>query len=641
MTMTRISETLHTWQTSGTGTHQWILLRRQNTMTRTSIGMMTGIGLAVVWCVASSAAEPPPPGHQPLRYIGYYHDGSGVFRDATPVTSWNEWDFKEVETGEKDGRGRPVKVTVPDRERRVNIVWKVPHYNWCNGGMIVAGGKLFAMSDRAGLGFYADRLAEFAGAELFCIDPADGKTIWKIDLDHWDLVPNGAELRKTLLEYNRKGTEIYRAWCPLGNALRDREGGVKLSETHYQELAKPARVFFADLPGDLAGLKGTIFDNTGYEQIHFMKLLPKYFPAVVEMRKKIQAAGYLLDPWGGKYDHLGINMQTPVSDGKRVWICTAYGGVFCADLNGKIIWKKWLGGGWDRAAAIPSPVLAGDLLITIGRESQGRQPRTAWIALDTKNGRQIWDSPFRGSYQQGPIVLDLPLGGDANNKVQVLYCQNGTVLRVTDGRILVSGLGVMYTGRPCQVYRDIIVTGNTYQDGGGSAKSEFPEQAGCAALRLKAENADKVVAEVLWQGKKMDVSGLVARDGVLFHRARDGKVESYDLLMGNQIGKTSGACECRPTHYSILVGEYILGLSTDGKTGVTQVSQDGKTLKVIGTNRLGDRYYHHRNPDPLGRTFNGGAQPFASGNRVFVRSNTDLYCIGDPNQPMRLSREHR
>jgi outer membrane protein assembly factor BamB len=588
---------------------------------------------------ATSTASIAGPGHQPVQYIGYWHDGSGVFRDCNPVNTWNEWDFKEVVTG-KDDRGREQKMEVPDKERRVNIVWKVPHYNWCNGGIIITGGKLIGMTDRGGLGFYADRPADFVGALMVAFDPATGKELWRTDLDHWDLVPDGAVLSKELQTFNQKMTELYRAWVPLGLALRARHGGVSLTEERYRQLSQPVRALFPDLPADLASLKGTIYDNTGYEQIHFFgKLLPKYFPELAETRKKIQKAGYLLDPWAGKHDSLGISMQTPVSDGKHIYVHTGYGGVFCLDLNGKIIWKTWCGSGWERAAAIPSPVLStgGSLLHIVSMKGKDK----VRMAVSTKDGKEVWSSPFQGSYQSGPTVLTLPIAGDRSKPLEVLYFSgNGQVLRATDGKELCKGLPAAWNGRPTPVSGDVLIMNNKSADGGGGSNIKNDYDEGWAAIRLKAVSADAVVPETLWQGKKWGWGNVVARDNVVY--ALDGTVEAVDLLTGQQLGQSNGKVPNKvPFHYPILAGDLLIGMETTGRFGVAQVSADGRDLKVVSTPRLGERVYGAKDGLPLDMKFSYGCQMCASGNRIFIRSMTDLYCIGDPAEALRLSKEHQ
>ena len=76
---------------------------------------------------------------------------------------------------------------------------------------------------------------------------------------------------------------------------------------------------------------------------------------------------------------------------------------------------------------------------------------------------------------------------------------------------------------------------------------------------------------------------------------------------------------------------YLFGMINDGRCTVIRL---GDTLDHVATNRLG--------AGPIsGRHWWQGAQPFASGNRLFIRSYTDVYCVGDPSQEMRLSPEHR
>jgi outer membrane protein assembly factor BamB len=59
--------------------------------------------------------------------------------------------------------------------------------------------------------------------------------------------------------------------------------------------------------------------------------------------------------------------STPVSDGKHVFAFFGTGDVFCADLDGKLLWQRSLADEYgqfeNRFAAASSPVLFGDLLL--------------------------------------------------------------------------------------------------------------------------------------------------------------------------------------------------------------------------------------------------------------------------------------
>ena len=70
---------------------------------------------------------------------------------------------------------------------------------------------------------------------------------------------------------------------------------------------------------------------------------------------------------------------------------------------------------------------------------------------------------------------------------------------------------------------------------------------------------------------------------------------------------------------------------------------DGRSVKPVAGNVLGDTPKPTKGVDLLPRQdrFQYGSNLFFSGNRMFVRSMTDLYCIGDPQAAMVLSKEHQ
>ena len=122
------------------------------------------------------------------EFVGYRNDATGVYpADCSPVAEWNEWNYKTVER--KDHRGKMQQVDVPDGEKHVNIVWKTPLQQWCNGGLVLAGGKLFGVCDRGGYGYATEHVPDFLGNLLVCMDPDTGKVLWKTDLHHIDKLP--------------------------------------------------------------------------------------------------------------------------------------------------------------------------------------------------------------------------------------------------------------------------------------------------------------------------------------------------------------------------------------------------------------------------------------------------------------------
>jgi outer membrane protein assembly factor BamB len=108
--------------------------------------------------------------------------------------------------------------------------------------------------------------------------------------------------------------------------------------------------------------------------------------------------------------------ETPITDGERVYAYFGMSGVYCLDLEGKILWKKDLGvfemrAGWGTSS---SPVLFnGKLFLQVDNDQQ-----SFVVALDAKSGEEVWRvNRDEKSQYSSPIVWqnsqrnELILGG--------------------------------------------------------------------------------------------------------------------------------------------------------------------------------------------------------------------------------------
>ncbi|VTU00001.1 Putative uncharacterized protein OS=Rhodopirellula baltica (strain SH1) GN=RB5272 PE=4 SV=1: PQQ_2 [Gemmataceae bacterium] len=80
--------------------------------------------------------------------------------------------------------------------------------------------------------------------------------------------------------------------------------------------------------------------------------------------------------------------ETPVTDGERVYAYFGMTGLYCYDLDGKLVWSKDLGSypmqaGWGTAS---SPVLDGDRLVV----QCDNEEKSFLVALDKKTGKELW-----------------------------------------------------------------------------------------------------------------------------------------------------------------------------------------------------------------------------------------------------------
>ncbi len=597
--------------------------------------------LLTAWILTSPASET---GEQP--FIGFRNDGTGVFPpDCEPVTTWREmrWD-----KGEYENRGKMKSGLVPVEHDPQNIVWKQEMQMWCNGGMIVAGGKLFLMRDRGGVGFAYDHTPSFLGEELVCLDPADGSILWRADLHHVDLLPE--DVRDTVETALREQIEYYprvfgahqRWYRACWQRTKAPPPPKEEHEQLYAEAAAEYRKYVPAVPATLAEQRANKkWKASGYIQTMFWNIEKKYLPESGERRKLLNKYGYgTWNAWFGQGSFVGSAMATPVSDGEHIYMNTMHGDAFCYTLDGELVWKQWYGYDMTRGEPITSPILVGDLLIMRGRMATkpGGKPKThCWMAVDKNTGEVVWQTPKRGgrSYTDAsPTHHRLPIGGDETQMLDVLWFPTGQVLRVDDGKELASELGCHGNGRPWGVQGDILAIANGSSDGGRGQPQTW--DAGLLAFRLQASDRDTVTAELLWHnGKKNQPGRLTAHNGVLYGTDRS-RAYALDLMTGAELSTIGlGRFVQHVHHFTAIAGGHLFGLSHVNDCHVVAIGPDGKQLTDHRVNRLGERRYDKYD------FFNEGAQIFLSGNRLFIRSYTDIYCIGDPQAEMALSAAHR
>ena len=289
-------------------------------------------------------------------------------------------------------------------------------------------------------------------------------------------------------------------------------------------------------------------------------------------------------------DH-GYAAATPATDGKHLYVFFGKSGVFKFDLNGKQIWAADVGSGLHRWGCGTSPVLYKNLVIVNASVESG-----SLVAIDKETGKEAWREAGMERSWNTPHLVALPGG-----KTEVVVSVEGTLLAFDPD----SGTQLWR----CEGIQDYVCPSVISLDGVIYA-------AGARNSRVIAVRAggrgDVTKTRRLWEARAgANVSSPVIRDGYLYG-VSDRNKTAYCLRLsdGKVMFKTSFPGQ--PYASALLADDKIYIVTRYDGTFVMAAEPE---YKQLAHNTLGDD-----------STFN--ASPIAAHNRLYLRSDRFLYCIG-------------
>jgi hypothetical protein len=533
---------------------------------------------------ASLAATAEP------AWYGYRGDGSAVAPDSNPPV------FCDSATSN-------------------NILWKAPMPNWGHGSPCVVAGKVFTTSEG---GWKEDFPV------LTCHDANSGKELWRAELDHLPAVDGLSDeektaIRKTWSDLMAEYRAVNRAWNAVFHAT-DKEAAI----------AK----FNAE-----TGWKYGPEASGGY-----LEACRRNSPAPKEIAK----AGLTLDSWyhshGDGIECVGQTFPTPVSDGRHVWVVTAFGGFFCFDLDGKLVWRAYHPGKTgEYCRNARSPILWKDLLLC-DTTSLAR-------GIEKSTGKLLWKGPVSEETIVTPVII-------TSGTNDIVLFHGPTAFRLPDGAPLKVD-GWSNAGGTMLVKsdeRDVVFFTGGGEHGGWAGKGADPNPPP-AAVRFTL-NGDTLKATVLWAG--INGKGAASHTAITYHQGRLYTGSAIlDALTGAVVlsGDKNRRVTPQTSHLLWIAGDRIYGLS--GGAGSMRNIKSGSpppqaaTLSVfnlkgteLARNTLvgpaaneGDKTLQCSSQN--GRdlwTFAYGYPFTVSGDRIYVRGFDYLWCIGhaartgDPKQ---------
>jgi len=292
--------------------------------------------------------------------------------------------------------------------------------------------------------------------------------------------------------------------------------------------------------------------------------------------------------------YLGYASSTPVADAERLYCFFGKSGVVALSHEGKPLWQTSVGEGTHGWGSASSPVLHGDLVIVNAFVECGQL-----VALDKKTGKEVWRAGELKESWNTPLLVPLP-----NGKTELVVAISGKILAFdpTTGKRLWWCDGHRWYIVPSMVAHNGVV----YCLSGKGVEATKAVRAG--------GRGDVSTTHVLWTAKKgSNVSSPLYHNGhIYFAHERTGtayclNAETGKVVYEERLPRTGGVYGS-----PILGAGKIYYLSRWGGTVVLAAKPE---YELLAQNQLdGQR-------DIL-------SCPAIAGNRLLLRMNRFLYCIG-------------
>jgi outer membrane protein assembly factor BamB len=309
-------------------------------------------------------------------------------------------------------------------------------------------------------------------------------------------------------------------------------------------------------------------------------------------------------PFSGFMREHGYASNTPVSDGQAVYVFFGKTGVIAYDLNGKQLWQKSVGTKTHMWGSAASPIIVGDKVIVNAAIESG-----ALVALDKKTGDEVWRTKGVGTSWSSPALVKTKEGKyevvvSQPSKIVAYDPENGKQLWFCKG-ITGGGFSGGYT-ITTPVSRDGII----YTIGGGGPSPT-------AAIAVKA-------------GGRGDVN-----DTHVLWRKSSGTSTASPVLCGNYLVWVAGSVTClniadgTKAHSERLYngfGEYCSPVAVGDKV-FAPTRFDGVYVVSVGDKVKKLAHNEFKDDDSI-----INSSPAVSDNRLYIRSNTYLYCIGNQSE---------
>ena len=305
-------------------------------------------------------------------------------------------------------------------------------------------------------------------------------------------------------------------------------------------------------------------------------------------------------PHEGAHDTGSLASHSPVTDGKRLYVCFGSYGLYCLDLEGNLKWRADLGKMQTKHGhgEGSSPVLAGDALI-VNWDHEGQ---SKVVAFDKRTGKERWTVKRREvTSWSTPIVIT------HKGKLQVVIPGTSRVRAYdpANGKVLWECGGLSAN----------IVASPVAADGMVFIGSSYVRRA-LLAIRLDGAKGDITGSKhVVWNRRRSTPyvpSPLLYRGALYFLSHYQGVLTRVDAKTGKDRPGSMRLGSIRNVYSSPVAADgrvYVTDLD-----GTTMVISSADRPKVLARNRLDDSF---------------SATAVIVGKELYLRGTKSLYCIAE------------
>ncbi|MCK4745399.1 MAG: PQQ-binding-like beta-propeller repeat protein [Bacteroidales bacterium] len=297
--------------------------------------------------------------------------------------------------------------------------------------------------------------------------------------------------------------------------------------------------------------------------------------------------------------------ETPVTDGKRLYVYFGMTGLYCYDLDGELLWSKDLGAyatlnGWGTGS---SPVVYKDVLyVQVDNEEQ-----SFLVALDSETGEEKWK-----------VVRD-----EKTNYSTPLIWKNGIRTELVTGGKMVRS----YDPATGELHWELFAAGHYIIPSAVADKNHlfignagfrdtpgtfFAVKAGAEGDITPAEG-ELVSSGVVWSNMNAPTgnpSPLLYNGLLYILSSRGGNISCLDASSGKVIYKEKvekvGACWASPWLHEDKIYFF-------DEKGVTSVIKAGRDFELLHQNTLDDKFW---------------ASVAITGDTYIIKGVEKMYCIG-------------